>query len=308
METFYAIVQGNEKGKFVRKYTGKIYFPDRIYTDHKDIVIGDFVKCDITKDKDKFGYVHMEKCTKTDDVIPHIIGRSMYIIHKDNIAIVFEFDYCYVYIDGEKYSLYRERGNYPTVALENGYSVDTAFDYIVMVRGLSKPLHWEDNECKKNIIRHMYFISFFQNINDIGISLDKYLVIRYSNAYSSYETIHFYAYIDSLGWGELSNAHFSNDTKDNLAKQAVSIKQEIIDEIKRAHVTLKAIPLFHTPNYDEEFCFKSAEEYNPEDDPDYPDWNRYVNWRDNFIKKSITAKNAAKYSEYISLDKVLGII
>ena len=307
METFYAIVQGNEKGKFVRRNTGKIYFPDRIYTDHKDIVIGDFVKCDVTRDKDRFGYVHMEKCTKTDDVVPYITDGSMYIIHKDDVAIIREYAYFYVYMDGEKQFLYKERGAYPTVALENGYSVDTASDYIVMVRGLSKPLHWEDNECKKNIIRHMYS-RLFQNINDIGISLDKYLVIRIANAYANYESIRFYAYTDTFGLVELDNVHFGNDTKDNLAKQAVSIKQEIIDEVKRAHITLKTVPLFHTPNFDEEFCFKSVEEYNPEDDPDYPEWNRYVNWRDNFIKKNITAKNAAKYSEYISLDKVLGII
>lgn len=305
METFYAIVQENEKGKFVRRNAGKIYFPDRIYTDHKDIVIGDFVKCDVTKDKDRFGYVHMEKCTKTDDVVPYITDKSIHIIHKDDVAIIYEYAYCYVYIDGEKHFLYKEREIYPTVAFENGYIVDTASDYIVMVRGLSKPLHWEDNECKKNIIRHIDSIWSNRNIKfDIGISLDKYLMIIRS-VYSGYETIHFFAYTDTFGW---VNTHFSNDTKDNLAKQAVSIKQEIIDEVKRAHVTLKTIPLFHTPNFDEEFCFKSAEEYNPEDDPDYPEWNRYVNWRDNFIKKNITAKNAAKYSEYISLDKVLGII
>ena len=214
METFYAIVQENEKGKFVRRDTGKIYFPDRKYTNHKDIVIGDFVKCNVTIDKDRFGYVHMEKCTKTDDVVPYITG-PMHIIHKDSVAIISEYAYCYAYIDGEKHFLYKERGVYPTIALENGYSVDTASDYIVMVRGLSRPLHWEDNECKKNIIRYMDS-KWSPNINnkfDIGIVLDKYLMIKIRSAYSSYETIHFYAHTDTFGFVKLGDANFSNDTK-----------------------------------------------------------------------------------------------
>ena len=98
MSDFYAITKRNEKGIYVRNDSGKLYFVDRSCEAPAAYAV---VACDITFEKEKYGFVRMTPVNTTDSVMDTLetfsrdiagdvnFGHSMVsIIAKGDIAVV----------------------------------------------------------------------------------------------------------------------------------------------------------------------------------------------------------------------------
>lgn len=297
-----ALVYEGEKGIFIKNSTGKIYFKNRKC--ENNIRPGDLVSYEVVVDKEKYGFVNMTKIEKTDYdkrfiKCPAVYNKGdviLYVVSNGNeVSRALKTQ-----IDGIEYTLKTHK---PRCEWSFWEEVDDFAKKYGYEKGLISyfdthsvvDLKWDKD--KKFIINCLGFhfektsyYYYFEDITDIKIEKNKMQII-----FSKYNTTKIFYYV-FLGDG------FIVTDKCSMQGGGISIKNEVIEEMLRTHTSSRKYFWID----DDKFEFKTMSEYDPDMDPNYPEWVRYEEVA-NQIKKRLTAKNAATLGVRCNYKAALGI-
>lgn len=297
-----ALVYEGEKGIFIKNSTGKIYFKNRKC--ENAIQPGDLVSYEVVVDKEKYGFVNMTKIEKTDYdkrfiKCPAVYNKGdviLYVVSNENeLSRVLKTQ-----IDGIEYILKTHKPRCEWSFWKEVENFTKKYGYeegLISYFDTHSVVDIDFDRDKKFIINALGFhfekASYyydFDDVVDIKISQNKMEIKCFKH-----NTTRIFYYIFLGDWFIITDTCSMKD--------GISIKNEVINEMLEKHVSARKYFWID----DDKFEFKTMSEYDPDMDPNYPEWIRYENIA-NQIKKRLTAKNAATLGIKCNYKAALGII